>query len=108
MSGWMPYVLGVLTLPGAWALYVAAVLGWERAVKAVRARQRKPASEMAHGISRAIGEEGRRISQRFIFSWRWRRKWQWQLMLFKEGPKEPTKTWFWPEGSGPSDDEESG
>jgi hypothetical protein len=108
LSAWLAFGLGVALLPSLWLVAVAALLLYEALKKAIHARRKKPASEVVHGLCRAIGEQDRRISQRYIARWRLPGKRGYQLMLFKEGPKEPTKRFFWPREPEPLDDPQEG
>ena len=108
MSNWLAFGLGVALLPMLWLAAVAALLLYEALKKAIHARRKKPASGMVHGLCRAIGEQDRRISQRYIARWSLPGKRKYQLMLFKESPKEPTEHFFWPREPEPLDDPEEG
>jgi hypothetical protein len=104
---WVSYLIGFLAIPAAVVVALLAGLAFDLVTRAIRARRKKPASEMVHGLCRAAGEQDRSISQRFILRWRLPGKRQYQLMLFKEGPNEPTEKFFWPREPELLDDEAS-
>lgn len=106
MGGWLPYVLGLATIPAATFIYG---LGWEAlrlARRAIKRRRKKPANGLAYGLTSAIGKEDRRISARLLHSLRLPGGHRYELILLKEGPKEPTEMFFWPREPEPLDDPE--
>jgi hypothetical protein len=66
------------------------------ATKAARRRKKQPANGLAYGLVEFIGKQKRRISTRLLVSFRLPGKRRYEVIVLKEGPKEPTETFFWP------------
>jgi len=104
VSGWLTFGLGLATIPVAIVLYGVAYETWRGIRRAARRRRKGPANDLAYGLVSAIGEKKRRVSARLLHSWRLPGNRRYELILLKEGPREPTERFFWPREPEPLDD----